>query len=162
MNERVLAPIASHLAEWEVADVELAIYGTSDARRIAEAIEDFCRRGLKSAPAETLFYQSSVGAVVGLRLLDDRKVVIKAHQPDWEPQRLEEVARPSTRGLCEVRPRYCGVAGRTGCVSLGPWPVTRMTTGPSTARAKCGCPAGSVYTLPGGMVLSALVSNFVP
>src|SRR6185295_14379151 len=93
MNERVLAPIASHLAEWDIAHVELAIYGTSGARRIAEAIDDFSRRELRSGPAETLFYQSSIGAVVGLRLLDDRKVVIKAHQPDVERHRLEEVAR---------------------------------------------------------------------
>jgi aminoglycoside phosphotransferase (APT) family kinase protein len=93
LNERVLAPIASHIAEWEVAHVELDIYGTDDARRIAEAIADFCRRELGCTPAETLFYQSSIGAVIGVRLLDDRRVVIKAHQPDIERQRLDEVVR---------------------------------------------------------------------
>jgi hypothetical protein len=93
MNEQVLAPIASHLAEWDVPHVELAIYGTRDAQRIADTLEEFCRRELKAVPAETLFYQSSVGAVAGLRLRDDRQIVIKAHQPDWERPRLEEVAR---------------------------------------------------------------------
>ncbi len=93
MNDRVIAPITSHLAEWDTAHVELAIYGTDDAGRIAHAIEDFCRRELASAPDETLFYRSSIGAVVGLRLLDGRRVVIKAHQPDWGRQRLEETVR---------------------------------------------------------------------
>ena len=93
MNERFLAPITSHLAEWDTAHVELAIYGTADPPRIAGAIEEFCRRELASAPDETLFYQSSIGAVIGLRLLDGRRIVIKAHQPDWECRRLEEIAR---------------------------------------------------------------------
>jgi hypothetical protein len=93
MHDRVLAPIRAHLAEWDIAHVESAIYGTEDVERIARAIEDFCRREVASAPDETLFYQSSIGAVIGLRLLDGRKVVIKAHQPDWERRRLEEVAR---------------------------------------------------------------------
>jgi hypothetical protein len=93
MNERIVGPIAAHLAEWDVAHVELAIYGTGDAGRVAHAIEEFCRRELGAAPDRTLFYRSSIGAVVGLELLDGRKVVIKAHQPDWVPGRLAEIAR---------------------------------------------------------------------
>jgi len=110
MNEQVLAPIASHLAEWDVAHVELAIYGTDDARHIADAIAELCRRELGSAPAETLFYQSSVGAVIGLRLLDGRKVVMKAHQPDWSRQRLEE----ATRLQCVIATEI-GLAPRIVC-----------------------------------------------
>jgi hypothetical protein len=93
LNERFVAPIAAHLAEWDVAHVELAIYGTGDARRIARVIEDFCQRELGSGPEQTLFYRSSIGAVIGLQLLDGRQVVIKAHQPDWERARLEEITR---------------------------------------------------------------------
>ena len=65
MNDSVVAPIASHLAEWDLPHVEMAIHGFSDADRIAAALEDFCRRELGSVPRETLFYRSSIGAVAG-------------------------------------------------------------------------------------------------
>lgn len=93
MNQQILAPIAAHLAEWEIAHVELAIHGTGDSRYITHALEEFCRRALGCTPVETLFYRSSVSAVAGLRLSDDRKVVLKAHQPDWSSQRLQEAVR---------------------------------------------------------------------
>lgn len=92
-DQRTLAPIAAHLAEWEIAHVELAIHGTADARYIMRALDEFCSRELKCAPAQTLFYRSSVGAVTGLRLLDGREIVIKAHQPDWSFERLQEIVR---------------------------------------------------------------------
>jgi hypothetical protein len=93
MDGQVIASIAAHLGDWEIAHVELAIYGTEDAHRIAHALEDFCIRELACSPAATLFYQSSVSAVAGLRLSDGRRIVIKAHQPDWTIQRLLEVVR---------------------------------------------------------------------
>ncbi|HEV2441311.1 MAG TPA: hypothetical protein VGT07_02220, partial [Steroidobacteraceae bacterium] len=93
MDQQILPPIAAHLAEWETAHVELAIYGTDDARYIAHALDEFCRRELKCPPVQTLFYRSSIGAVAGMRLRDDRKIVIKAHQSDWSFQRLQEVVR---------------------------------------------------------------------
>jgi phosphotransferase family enzyme len=96
IEEPVLAPIAAHLAQWETAHVELAIYGTADARDIARALDDFCLRELGCAPDATLFYRSSVGAVAGLRLRDGRKIVIKGHQPDHSRRRLEETARLQT------------------------------------------------------------------
>jgi hypothetical protein len=92
MDNRVVAEIASHLADWQVAHVELAIYGTDDASRIARVIDEFCCHELRSAADQTLFYQSSIGAVAGLRLRDGRSVVVKAHQPNWTFKRLEEVA----------------------------------------------------------------------
>lgn len=96
IEERVLAPIVAHLADWETAHVELAIYGTADAPHIARVLEAFCLRELGSAPDETFFYRSSVGAVAGLRLCDGRKIVIKAHQPDHTRRRLEETTRLQT------------------------------------------------------------------
>src|ERR1700688_472638 len=93
MGERVLAPIASHLASWEIAHVELAIYGVEDARSIALTLEDLCTRELRCAPEQTLFYQSSISALAGLRLCDGREIVINAHQPDWTRERLAEVTR---------------------------------------------------------------------
>jgi phosphotransferase family enzyme len=103
LDDRILAPIAAHLADWELAHVELAIYGTDDARFIARMLEEFCNRELTCPPEESLFYQSSVSAVAGLRLRDGRRIVIKAHQPDWPLQRLEEVARLQSNVATELR-----------------------------------------------------------
>jgi hypothetical protein len=85
--------IATHLAEWGSAHVELAIYGDDDATAIAGALDEFCRAELGTAVARTLFYQSSIGAVAGLELHDGRRIVVKAHQPDWSRTRLEEIVR---------------------------------------------------------------------
>ena len=93
MDQQILAPITAHLAEWDIPHVELAIYGTSDVRYIAHALDELCTRELQCAPLQTLFYQSRVSAVAGMRLRDGRKIVIKAHQPDWPFQRLQEVVR---------------------------------------------------------------------
>ncbi|TMF52461.1 MAG: hypothetical protein E6I32_00610 [Chloroflexi bacterium] len=73
--------IANFLAQWDAAFVELAIFGTSKPDRIAELANDFCQKNLGSAVKEFLFYESSQGAVFGLCLSDDRRVVVKAHQP---------------------------------------------------------------------------------
>src|SRR5262249_11473913 len=115
MNEQVLAPIASHLAEWDTPHVELAIHGTGDARAVAGAIGRFCELELECGPEKTLFYQSSIGAVAGVQLADGRTVVIKAHQPDWTAARLREVARLQSIIAAEL-----GLAPR---VLAGPAPL---------------------------------------
>lgn len=63
-------------------------YGTDDPRLIADAIDQFCRRELGSSARNGLFYQSSIGSVAGVTLADGRRVVIKAHQPDWSVEQL--------------------------------------------------------------------------
>jgi len=83
--------IADHLAGWERAHVDLAIYGSDNPRLIAEAIDQFCRRELGSSALNGLFYQSSVSAVAGVTLADGRRVVIKAHQTDWSAEQLRAV-----------------------------------------------------------------------
>ena len=103
MDEPLLAPIAAHLAVWEVPHVELAIHETGDARSIARALHEFCRRELKCAPARTLFYQSSISAVAGMQLSDGRKIVIKTRQPDWSFERLQEVIRLQGLVATELR-----------------------------------------------------------
>jgi hypothetical protein len=74
--------VAAHLAEWDSAFVELAIYGHADAARIAAALDEICFATLGSRATGALFYRSSVAAVAGLELRDGRRVVVKAHQPD--------------------------------------------------------------------------------
>ncbi len=83
--------IADHLATWERAHVELAIYGSDDPRLIARTIDRFSRAALGSPVQDGLFYQSSVGAVAGVGLADGRRAVIKAHQPDWSEEHLRAI-----------------------------------------------------------------------
>ena len=47
-------------------------------------------------------------------------------------------------------------------VAVGPTPVACKTTSPSFAQVKCGRPAGSVKTLPGGSAINADSSNRSP
>lgn len=68
--------------------VERAVFGTTDAGEIAAAIARFCRAELGSAPAAALFYEASVGCVLGVDLDDGRRVVLKVHQPDKSAARL--------------------------------------------------------------------------
>jgi hypothetical protein len=81
--------IAAHLAESDCLFVEHAIFNTADPAQIAQAVDAFCSTELGSAIAEYLFYESSQGAVIGLRLADNRHVVVKAHPPS---QSLEFLA----------------------------------------------------------------------
>jgi hypothetical protein len=91
--ESLAHTIAMHLSQWERAHVELAIYGSDDATAIARAINEFCREQLGSGVAHALFHQSSIGAVSAVELRDGRRVVIKAHQPEWSESRLAEIVR---------------------------------------------------------------------
>ena len=83
--------IAVFLAQYDEAFVEHAIFGTSNSDYIAEYMDGFCRKELGSAIADFLFSDSRQGAVLGLRLSDDRRVVVKAHQPSRSLNFLQAV-----------------------------------------------------------------------
>jgi hypothetical protein len=83
--------VSRRFGEWGGAHVELAIYGVEDAGLIARTVDEFCRRHLGSGVHETLFYKSSVGAVTGVTLEDQRRVVVKIYQPDRSLERLLEI-----------------------------------------------------------------------
>jgi hypothetical protein len=86
--------IAADLATWDTPPyVELAVYGTDDARVIAVAIDTFCREVLGAGVARGLFHTASIGSVTGVELADGRRAVVKAHQPDRELAWLQEVVR---------------------------------------------------------------------
>ena len=98
MSHRSLADVvAAHLAEWDTAFVELAIFGHQDPARISAALDDLCSEAFGSRVAGALFYQSSVTAVAGLELRDGRRVVVKAHQPDQPSSTLAELAHMQAR-----------------------------------------------------------------
>jgi hypothetical protein len=85
--------IDAHLAEWERPYVELAIHGSAEPRVIALALDAFCRRELNAPVVEAFFYRSSIGAVAGVALMDGRRVVIKAHQPNRVTAQLRDVLK---------------------------------------------------------------------
>ena len=75
------ALIQRNLDEWETPCVELDIFGTGSAGRIAEIVDAFCREHLGSRLAGYLFCTTSVGSTHGVHLEDGREVVIKARPP---------------------------------------------------------------------------------
>ncbi len=61
--------------------VSVIFDGETDPRRLAVALEGYCREQLGSGVDRSLFAAASVGAVFGLALADGRRVAVKAHKP---------------------------------------------------------------------------------
>lgn len=61
--------------------VERLVFGTREQPVIDAAVDAFCRAQLGAGVAEVLLRASSAGVVYGARLEDQRRVVVKAHQP---------------------------------------------------------------------------------
>ncbi len=61
--------------------LERDVFGTVDGERIAAIVDDFCHEHLGARVAGYEFFATSIGSVHGLRLEDDRRVVVKAHRP---------------------------------------------------------------------------------
>ena len=85
--------ILASLREWEEPFVENAIFGTDDARRIAQAVSAFCLDHLGASVAGAFFVRASIGSVHALALDDGRRVVLKAHQPNVGRSELEAMQR---------------------------------------------------------------------
>ena len=110
--------IAANLRTWDTPPhVELAIYGTADAAAIAAEIDRFCRDELRGAVAGGLFHTASIGAVTAVELVDGRRVVVKAHQPERQRPWLQEIVRTqmhlASRGLWATT--VCGGPSPIGC-----------------------------------------------
>ncbi|MGZ3444003.1 MAG: phosphotransferase, partial [Polyangia bacterium] len=60
---------------------------------IAAELDRFCRDELGGAVRRGLFHSASIGAVTAVELVDGRRVVVKAHQPERELEWLQEVVR---------------------------------------------------------------------
>jgi Phosphotransferase enzyme family len=85
--------IAAALASREGRVLALSILGTANAVRIVGDLDSFCTVRLGSAVREVFFCELSVGAAFGLRLHDDRRVLLKVHPPDRTSRFLEAVYR---------------------------------------------------------------------
>lgn len=97
--------IAEQLRTWDTPPhVELAVYGTGDARAIAGEVAAFCRRELGGAVARGLFHLSSIGSVTAVELADGRRVVVKAHHSTSRgPTRRSMPWRARRGGACSRR-----------------------------------------------------------
>lgn len=171
MENPLTRAIASSLAEWDVPHVELAIFGTADAAHIAAQFAEVCFSALDSPPAQTLFYQSSVGAVAGIELEDGRRVVVKARQPSMTRARLEEIVRhqsavESKLGLAPkvlAGPRAFGLGAATveelvdrGTIRDGHDPLVRRGLARSLLTiVECLSPAYETSELPPGLLVDA-------
>jgi Phosphotransferase enzyme family len=73
--------------------VERVVFGTADAIEIASALESLVTNTLETQIEEVMFYETSVGCVVGLLLRNGSEVVVKAYQPRWSDEFLLGVQR---------------------------------------------------------------------
>jgi len=77
--------------------LERDVFGTVDAGRIAAIVDDFCHEHLGARVAGYEFFATSIGSVHGLRLEDDRRVVLKAHRQWVSIDHLAAVQQVQTR-----------------------------------------------------------------
>jgi len=108
------------MAQWETHFVEPVVFETTDPYQIACLLDAFCQQELGAAAADVLFYESSIGAVCGMRLQDGRRVVVNVHQPSHTLEFLQAVVRvqryllahgyPCTKPLLDPQPLAYGFA----------------------------------------------------
>lgn len=112
--------ITSWMAKWDTSYVEPVVFGTTDPHKIASLIDTFCKDELGANVVDFLFYESSVGAVSGVRLVDGRRVVVKVHQSFRSLDFLQAVVcvqryllghgYPCTTPLLDPKPLALGIA----------------------------------------------------
>jgi hypothetical protein len=93
--------IRQSVGAWATPYVELDIFGTGDAAKIAFTVDAFCRQHLGSGVDGYLFYAASVGSTHGIELCDGRRVVLKARPPsETNPDLALGFAQTTT--VCKV------------------------------------------------------------
>jgi hypothetical protein len=112
--------ITSSMTQEDTHFVEPVVFGTTDPHKIASLIDTFCQEELGAHVADYLFYESSVGAVCGVRLVDGHRVVVKVHQSSRSLDFLQAVVGvqryllghgyPCTKPLLDPRPLALGIA----------------------------------------------------
>jgi hypothetical protein len=90
---KVAALVAAHIERWNTPSVELGVFGTADPEMVAHYFDEFVHQALEASVRDGLFYLSSAGSVLGVELVDGRRVVVKAYQSQWGRPFLTAVAR---------------------------------------------------------------------
>lgn len=136
------------------------VFGASTDDAVDAAADQFCRSHLGYPVEEVLFRRTSVGVVVGVRLTDGRRVVVKAHQPRQSRVTLAAVHRiqqhlyregfPCPRPLLAATPLADGLATVEELVDAGEFrdthdPIFRRLMAEALARQvelarACGLP----------------------
>ena len=97
--------------------IDRDVFGAPDPATIFDAVDGFCRHELGAAVAAYEFLVSSISSVHGVRLSDDRRVVIKVHRASEDSPRMHAVQEIQA-GLAE-----CGFPAPLPLV--GPRPLAR-------------------------------------
>jgi hypothetical protein len=85
--------VAAFMEGWPGPWTEDELFGTHEPEVVGAALGEFCATELGSPIADALFYEASIGCVVGAVLEDGRRVVVKAHALANSPEYLEAAAR---------------------------------------------------------------------
>jgi hypothetical protein len=104
--------VAADFADWGyVPHVIDEVFPEPSAAGIAAAVDAFCERALGAPVADAEFFAASVGAVVGARLADGRRLVVKVHPPRASVAYLEAM---------QAVQRHLAAAGFPAPVPLAP------------------------------------------
>jgi len=138
--------VATVLADWDGEPLlERDVFATTDPQRIATLVDRFCAQRLGSQVAGYEFFATSVGSVHGVRLRDERRVVVKAYRRELDLVHLAAVQRvqarladggfPAPRPVLAPAPPARGVAVVETLLDRGEWADAH---GPAVRRAVAG------------------------
>lgn len=96
MDVTVLAELIRRASDVLPPRLEEAVFATTDPDRVAGVLTGFLESTVGPV-REAIFYNPSVGIVVGVRLEDGRDVVVKVHRWNVTVDRLEAIQRVQTR-----------------------------------------------------------------
>jgi len=116
--------LQTSLNTWDTPFVELDCFGTDNAERITEVMNEFCRTHLGSKIGGYLFYGSSIGSTHGVQLEDGRALVIKVRPPP-ETNPYLSFDRASLESICRVMSWLADLDYPCPRSILGPTPLSK-------------------------------------
>ena len=131
---RLAAAVRAHAERWRTTAVERDVFGTGEPEEVARIVEAFCRDALGARLEDCLCYESSVGAVAGLVLVDRPPVLVKVHRRTAGVPRLRamqavmtslrDAGFPCPRPLLAPTPLAEGLATVESCEPSATMPET--------------------------------------
>lgn len=91
--------VAARFAESGIAFAVRHTFTGTGPESVAAAVDAFCREHLGSPVGGGVFFDASVGTVIGVELADGRRVVVKAHLPGNVPPRFLDAVQTVQRRL---------------------------------------------------------------
>jgi hypothetical protein len=154
-RERTARLVARRFEAWGfVPHLVRRLFADPTPHGVAAAFGAFCERALHAPIAAPEFFDASVGAVLGARLADDRRVVVKVHGPRTSVRYLEamqavqralaQAGFPAPTPLAPPQPLAAGIAVAetlldTGERADGHDPAVRRTMARELARLVALC-----------------------